>query len=158
MLRRVALACALLWLGSVWAQTTAAPVPVEPPRLIQHVTDTTGTLTAEQIAQLEAQLHARPEDDTRLKETHHLAATLRARLKELQTGSRGNYREYTTALSRWESSRSEAVLRDQLTPELRSWEDSARTAAAQRAIQRRVQTTNHPAPQQPTPRSGPSLR
>ena len=56
MLRRVALACALLWLGSLWAQTTAAPVPVEPPRLIQHVTDTTGTLTAEQIAQLEAQL------------------------------------------------------------------------------------------------------
>lgn len=111
------------------------------------------------LAQLEAQLHARPGDDTRLKETHQLAATLRARLKELQTGSRGNYREYTTALSRWEASRSEAVLRDQLTPELRSWEDSARTAAAQRAVQRRVQTTEHPAPsQQPTPRSGPSLR
>lgn len=111
------------------------------------------------LAQMEAQLHARPGDDTRLKETHQLAATLRTRLKELQSGSRGNYREYTTALSRWEASRSEAVLRDQLTPELRSWEDSARTASAQRAVQRRVQTTEHPAPQQqPTPPSGPSLR
>lgn len=111
------------------------------------------------LAHLEAQHHARQSDDHRLHETQQLAQTLRDRLKELQRGSRTNYREYTTALTRWEAARTEAQLRDRLTPELRGWEDSARLAVAQRAVQRRAETSpQHPAPQQPAPRSGPSLR
>lgn len=110
------------------------------------------------LAQLEAQLHARPGDDSRLRETQRLAETLRARLKELQSSSRTNYREYTTALARWESSRAEAQLRDRLTPELKGWEDSARLAVAQRAVQRREASQQPTVPQQPTSRPGPSLR
>ncbi|HWR95506.1 MAG TPA: TPM domain-containing protein [Arenimonas sp.] len=56
MLLRFALACALCWSGSVWAQTAVAPLPAEAPKLIQHVTDLTGTLTPGQTAELEARL------------------------------------------------------------------------------------------------------
>lgn len=56
MLRSFALACAVLWFGSASAQTAVAPQPAETPRLVQHVTDLTGTLSAEQAARLEAQL------------------------------------------------------------------------------------------------------
>lgn len=68
MLRRLALALLLCCVGPVVAQASATPVPAsvesvsaepvsaESVKLIQHVTDLTGTLTAEQIAQLELQL------------------------------------------------------------------------------------------------------
>lgn len=56
MLLRFALACALCWFGPVGAQTASAPVPAEPPKLIQHVTDLTGTLTPSQITELETRL------------------------------------------------------------------------------------------------------
>ena len=56
MLRSFALACALLWLGSAVAQPAVAPQPAEAPKLVKHVTDLTGTLSAEQVAQLETQL------------------------------------------------------------------------------------------------------
>ena len=63
MLRRLALALLLFCAWPIAAQAPATPVPnsVEPVpaesvKLIQHVTDLTGTLTTEQIAQLETQL------------------------------------------------------------------------------------------------------
>jgi uncharacterized protein len=70
MLRRIALALLLCCTWPIAAQTPATPapssvqsVPAEPVsaasvKLIQHVTDLTGTLSAEQIAQLETQLTA----------------------------------------------------------------------------------------------------
>ena len=64
MLRRLALALLLFCAWPIAAQAPATPVPnsVEPVpaesvKLIQHVTDLTGTLTADQIAQLETQLN-----------------------------------------------------------------------------------------------------
>lgn len=58
MLRRLALALLLCCVGPISAQAPATPVPLpaEPVKLIVHVTDLTGTLTTEQIAQLETQL------------------------------------------------------------------------------------------------------
>lgn len=60
MFRRLALALLLFWVGAVSAQTPATPVPAPAPaeqvKLIQHVTDLTGTLTVDQIAVLETQL------------------------------------------------------------------------------------------------------
>lgn len=58
MLRRLALALLFCCVGSLVAQEPATPAPAqaESIKLIQHVTDLTGTLTAGQISQLEAQL------------------------------------------------------------------------------------------------------
>jgi uncharacterized protein len=58
MLRQIALALLLCCVGPIMAQApaTPAPLPAEPVKLIVHVTDLTGTLTADQIAQLETQL------------------------------------------------------------------------------------------------------
>lgn len=56
MLLRFALACALCWFGPVLAQTAVAPAPAGPPKLIEHVTDLTGTLTPAQTTELETRL------------------------------------------------------------------------------------------------------
>ena len=58
MLRHLALAFLLCCVGPIAAQTTVAPAPLpaESIKLIQHVTDLTGTLTPDQLAQLETQL------------------------------------------------------------------------------------------------------
>ena len=56
MFLRLALVLVLFWFGPVWAQTASAPAPAEQVKLIQHVTDLTGTLTPGQMAELEARL------------------------------------------------------------------------------------------------------
>jgi uncharacterized protein len=56
MLRAYALCGLLLFFGSGESRSQTSAVPAEVPKLAQHVTDTTGTLSAGQIAELEQRL------------------------------------------------------------------------------------------------------
>ena len=58
MLRHLALVLLFCCVGPIAAQPAVAPAPLpaESIKLIQHVTDLTGTLTTDQITQLETQL------------------------------------------------------------------------------------------------------
>lgn len=54
--RALALCCLLLFFGSGESRSQTAAAPAAAPKLAQHVTDTTGTLSAGQIAELEQRL------------------------------------------------------------------------------------------------------
>ena len=59
--RALALCCLLLFFGSGESRSQTAAAPAPAPKLAQHVTDTTGTLSAGQIAELEQRLEQDPE-------------------------------------------------------------------------------------------------
>jgi len=109
------------------------------------------------IAHLEATVHARPADTTRLQETHDLVTSLRDRLGELQATSRAHSRDYASAVTRWEATRAETRTRESLAPNERAREDGARIANF-RAPQQRHVPDMHPTPtHSPTSDYGPSL-
>lgn len=124
----------------VAAQATTARAALEAARAVSarssdqlHVQQGTVNELERRIAHLEATVHARPADATRLQETRGLVDALRDRLNELKTTARAHSRDYASAVTRWEATSAEVRTRSMLTPELRAEEDSARRVAARTA-------------------------